>query len=118
MACAMKANRSMISRLSALALGGLLSGAPLAARAEQPTTAAEAQSRADHYSELASKYRLQGGVLYKTGNIQRAEMAAANCKTVAEQLTPAVAVTDISPGVDVMTAAAAQPSDSPHCPKP
>ena len=114
----MKANRSMISKLSALALGGLLSGAPLAARAEQPTTAAEAQSRADHYRELADKYRLQGGVQYKTGNIRRAEMAASNCETVAQQLTPEVAVVDTSTAVDVMTAAPAQPSDSPHCPEP
>ena len=83
----MKANRSMISRLSALALGGVLSAAPLAARAEQPTTAAEAQSRADHYTELANKYKLQGGVLYKSGNIQRAEQAASNCETLAKQLT-------------------------------
>jgi hypothetical protein len=114
----MKANRSMVSRLSALALGGLLSGAPLAARAEQPTTAAEAQSRADHYRELADKYRLQGGVLYKTGNIQRAEMAASNCETVAKQLTPVVAVVDTATAVDVMTATPAQPPGGPHCPEP
>ena len=108
----MKANRSMISRASALALGGLLFGAPLAARAGQPTTAAEAQSRADHYTELANKYKLQGGVLYKTGNIQRAEMAASNCETVAEQLAPAAADANTS------TAAEAQPADRPHCPEP
>jgi len=114
----MKVNRGMISRLSAVALAGLLSGASLAARAEQPTTAAEAQSRADHYSELANKYRLQGGVLYKTGNIQRAETAAANCEMVAKQLTPMVAVADTPAGVDVTTTAAAQPSDRPVCPKP
>ena len=108
----MKANRSVISRLSALALGGLLSGAPLAARAAQPTTAAEAQSRADHYSELADKYKLQGGVLYKTGNIQRAEQAASNCETVAKQLTPVV------PGADVLTGTPAEPPDAPHCPEP
>ena len=97
----------MISKLSALALGGLLLGAPLAARAGQPTTAAEAQSRADHYTELANKYKLQGGVLYKTGNIQRAEMAASNCETVAKQLTS-----------DTQTGAPAQPADEPHCPAP
>jgi hypothetical protein len=102
----MKANRSVISGLSALALGGLLFGAPLAARAEQPTTAAEAQSRADHYTELANKYKLQGGVLYKTGNIQRTEQAASNCETVAEQLT----------AVEGASAAPAQPA--PDCPAP
>ena len=106
----MKANTSRISRLSALALGGFLLGAPLAARAEQPTTAAEAQSRADHYRELANKYKLQGGVLYKTGNIQRAEMAASNCETVANQLTMPVAYTP--------TAAPAEPADGPPCPEP
>ena len=102
----MNANRSMISRLSALALGGFLFGAPLAARAEQPTTAAEAQSRAAHYTELANKYKLQGGFLYKTGNIQRAEQAASNCETVAEQLTAAAAA----------PASPAQPA--PNCPEP
>jgi hypothetical protein len=112
----MKANRSMISRVSALALGGLLFGAPLAARAGQPTTAAEAQSRADHYTELANKYKLQGGVLYKTGNIQRAEMAASNCQTVAEQLTPVAA--DANTSTEVAPAAAAQTADRPHCPEP
>jgi hypothetical protein len=114
----MKANRSLVSRLSALALGGLLSGAPLAARAGQPTTAAEAQSRADHYSELANKYKLEGGVLYKTGNIQRAEQAASNCQTVAQQLTPTVAVADTATAVEVVTAAPAQPPNSPYCPEP
>ena len=103
----MKANRSMISKLSALALGGLLSGASLAARAEQPTTAAEAQSRADHYTELANKYKLQGGVLYKSGNIQRAEQAASNCETVAKQLAS-----------DTQTTAPAEPAGTPHCPEP
>jgi hypothetical protein len=107
----MKANRSMISRLSALALGGLLLGAPLAARAEQPTTAAEAQSRADHYTELANKYKLQGGVLYKTGNIQRTERAASNCEIVAQQLTSAAAA-------DTSTATPAEPAGAPHCPEP
>lgn len=114
----MKANRSMVSRLSALALGALLSGAPLAARAEQPTTAAEAQSRADHYRELADKYKLQGGVQYKTGNIQRAEQAASNCETVAQQLTPVAAAGDTATVVDLMNAALAPPPDSPHCPAP
>lgn len=114
----MKANRSMSSRLSALALGGLLFGAPLAARAGQPTTSAEAQSRADHYTELANKYRLQGGVLYKTGNIQRAEMAASNCETVAEQLKPVVLVANTPTAVEVAPAVPAQPADSPSCPEP
>ena len=114
----MKTNRTMISRLSALALGGLLFGAPLAARAEQPTTATEAQSRADHYTELANKYKLQGGVLYKTGNVQRAEMAASNCETVAEQLKPAVVVANTPMAVEVAPASPAQPAEGPYCPEP
>jgi hypothetical protein len=114
----MNADRSMVSRLCALALGGLLLGAPLAARAGQPTTAAEAQSRADHYSELANKYKLEGGVLYKTGNIQRAEQAASNCQTVAQQLTPAAAAADTATAADAVPAAPAQPPNSPHCPEP
>ena len=113
----MKANRSTIPRLSALALGGLLLGAPLAARAGQPTTAAEAQSRAEHYTELANKYKLQGGVLYKTGNIQRAEMAASNCETVAEQLKSGEVVASGATGAEVGSAAPAQPADRPHCPE-
>jgi hypothetical protein len=58
----MKANRSMISRLFALALGGLLSGAPLAARAEQPTTAAEATPAASnsHHESRAIVDRRRG----------------------------------------------------------
>ena len=114
----MKANRSMVSKLSALALGAWLSGAPLAARAEQPTTAADAQSRADHYRELADKYRLQGGVLYKTGNIQRAEQAASNCEMVAKQLTPVVAVGDSATAVAVVTTTPALPPGAPECPEP
>jgi hypothetical protein len=114
----MKANRSRIPRLCALAFGGLLLGAPLAARAGQPTTAAEAQSRADHYTELANKYKLQGGVLYKTGNIQRAEMAASNCETVAEQLRAGEVVSNSATSTQVGSAAAAQPANRPHCPEP
>lgn len=114
----MKANKSMILRLSALGLGGVLFGAPLAARAGQPTTAAEAQTRADHYTELANKYKLQGGVLYKTGNIQRAEMAASNCETVAEQLKQAEVVANSPTGSEGAPAAPAQPADGPHCPEP
>jgi len=111
----MKANRSRIPRLCAWALGGVLLAAPLAARAGQPTTAAEAQSRADHYTELANKYKLQGGVLYKTGNIQRAEMAASNCETVAEQLRAGEVVTNSATSAG---AASAEPASRPHCPEP
>ena len=111
----MRANKSTIRRLCAWALGGVLLGAPLAARAGQPTTAAEAQSRADHYTELANKYKLQGGVLYKTGNIQRAEMAASNCETVAEQLRAGEVVTNTATSAG---AASAEPASRPHCPEP
>jgi len=112
----MRANRSTMARMSALALGGLLLGAPLAARAGQPTTAAEAQSRADHYTELANKYKLQGGVLYKTGNVQRAEMAASNCERVAEELRSGESLANTATGTE--SSAAAQPASKPHCPEP
>lgn len=79
----MKANGSRISWLSALVLGGVLVGAPMVARASQPTTASEADQRAEYFTKLAKDYKFQGGALWKTGNIQRAEADASSCQTVA-----------------------------------
>jgi hypothetical protein len=84
--CVMKANRSRISSLAALVLGGFLVGAPLVARAAQPSTAAEADERAEHFTKLADNYKFQGGALWKTGNVQRAQADASNCTTVANAM--------------------------------
>jgi hypothetical protein len=85
-----------ISHLCGFALGGLLVGLPataaLAADAE-PTTAAEAQAKADDYREQADHYRAQGGVGYSTGRVQAAEAEAAKYTALAEQLSPAPAAT-------------------------
>ena len=70
--------------LSLLAL--FLAGAPLAARAAQPTSAEEADQRAKHYQGLVKSYDFQGGALYKTGVVQRAQMDANNCSAVAEAM--------------------------------
>jgi hypothetical protein len=70
--------------LSLLAL--FLAGAPLAARAAQPTSAAEADQRTQHYQGLVKGYQFQGGALYKTGVIQRAQMDANNCAAVADAM--------------------------------
>lgn len=91
-----------ISRLCGLALGGLLVGLPataaLAAEAE-PTTAAEAQAKADDYQEQADHYRAQGGVGYNSGRVQGAEAEAAKYCALAEQLSAPAAATP-SPEVE------------------
>jgi len=79
-----------ILRLSALGLGGLLIGTlpATAARAATPTSAAEAQAKAEHYREQADRYRAQGGVGYKSGAVRRAETSARKYDTLAETLAP------------------------------
>ena len=87
-----KASNGMIARLSGLVLAALLAALPMGARAAQPTTASEASARAQHYRELAGKYKLLGGTGYKLGHVQQAELAAGNCETVAAELQPVVHV--------------------------
>ena len=94
-----------IARLCGLALGGLLVGLPttaaFAADAE-PTTAAEAQAKADDYREQADHYRAQGGVGYSTGRVQAAEADAAKYSALAEQLSaPPDAATTPPPSSEV-----------------
>lgn len=123
----MKANRSRISSLSAIVLGGFLVGAPLVARAEQPATAAEADQRAQHYSELATDYKAQGGALWKTGHVQRAEADASNCAAVASSMRAAnvavMAVPDATLSDSGALVAVIVPNNqpapaSPKCPAP
>jgi hypothetical protein len=96
--------RSFLS-VGSLALGGLLVGLPataaLAADAE-PTTAGEAQAKADDYREQADHYRAQGGVGYNTGRVQAAEAQAAKYSALAEQLSapPDAAAPPPSPEVE------------------
>jgi hypothetical protein len=124
----MKANRSRISSLWALVLGGLLVGAPLVARASQPTTATEAQQRAEAFNKRADSFKFQGGTFYKTGLIQRAEANAASCDTVANAMQTTSVLAVATPGNETLrdsgaVVAVLVPSNqaapsSPRCPAP
>jgi hypothetical protein len=82
----MKSKGRRVFSLSALALGGLLVGAPLVARASQPTTAQEADQRAEQFTKRAQNYKFQGGALWKTGHVQDAQRSAANCTAIASTM--------------------------------
>jgi hypothetical protein len=77
-----------LTRLSATALGALLIGLPAgAARADEPSTAAEARQMAAQATDRAAQYReMGGGAAYKTGLVQRAELEAATYTARAEEL--------------------------------
>ena len=78
-------------RFSAVALGAILIGLPVAARAAQPTSASEADATAQQFRDQATRYRAMGGVGYKAGLVQRADADAAKYAALAEQLrAPAV----------------------------
>jgi hypothetical protein len=87
----MLTKHNWMSWLSAALLGGVLTGAPVVARAAEPTTAEQARELAQHYREQAEHYKQLGGVGYKTGLVQRAEADAAKYSSMAETLpsTPA-----------------------------
>jgi len=105
----MTTKRKSIVRLSVLALGALLLGSPVAARAAEPTTAQEAASMAQHYQDQAAHYRALGGVGYKTGLVQRADADAAKYSALAEQLSaPAIATSVRSPEAERYAELAAQ----------
>jgi hypothetical protein len=105
----MTTKNSSIVGLSVLALGALLVGLPAAARAEEPTTAQEATSMAQHYQDQAAHYRALGGAAYKTGLVQRAEADAARYSALANQLAaPAVATPVRSPEAEHYAELAAQ----------
>ena len=84
-------NKSKV-RLSVIALGAVLIGLPVAARAAEPTTSSEADAMAQQYRDQAARFRAMGGVGYKTGQVQRAEADAAKYAALAEQLRAPVAV--------------------------
>jgi hypothetical protein len=74
----MTTRRKSISGLTALTLGGLLAALPMStARADAPTTAAEALAKADDARKRAHFYGELGGVGYKTGLEQQANAEAA-----------------------------------------
>ena len=89
-------NRSMI-RWSAVALGAVLIGLPMAARAAEPTSASEADAMAQQFRDQAAHYRAMGGVGYKTGLVQRADADAAKYAALAEQLRAPVVQAPRSP---------------------
>lgn len=96
-----------IARFTGLALGGLLVGLPAtAALAAEPTTAPEAQQKAQHYRERADFYESLGGTGYKTGQVQSAEAEAARYDALAAKLaaesagTPEAAPTTPAPKPD------------------
>lgn len=84
-------NRSMV-RVSVVALGLVLIGMPAAARAAEPTSASEADAMAQQFRDQATRYRAMGGVGFKTGLVQRADVGAAKYAALAEQLRTPVAV--------------------------
>jgi hypothetical protein len=80
-------------RLSAVALGAVLIGSPVAARAAEATPATQADATAQQFRDQAARYRAMGAVGYKTGLVQRADADAAKYAALAEQLrAPAVQV--------------------------
>ena len=84
-------NTKKISCLSwlasgALAAGALLIGSPGRAAAAEPTTAAEAQTKAQESAARAEEYKAMGGSGYKTGLVQREEADAARYQAQADQL--------------------------------
>ena len=78
-------NGTMV-RLSVVALGAVLIGMPVAARAAEPTSSTEADAMAQQFRDQATHYRAMGGVGYKTGLVQRAEADAARYAALAEEL--------------------------------
>jgi hypothetical protein len=87
-------------RLGGLLLGGfLLLGPARAARADEPSTPAEADAMAAAAAQQADQYRQLGGVAYKTGLVQRAEADANRYSSMADEMSaPPVTVT--SPEAD------------------
>jgi hypothetical protein len=76
-----------ISRFSILVLAAPLIGLPaISARAEEPTTEAEARDAAKRSQELAEHYDSLGGVGYKTGLVQRNEADARRYSQLADEL--------------------------------
>ena len=102
-------NKSIV-RLSVLGLGALLAGLPgRAALAETPTTASDAEAKAQHYREQADYYSSLGGVGYKTGLEQRSNAEAARYSALADKLaTPTATPTAATP--------ATTEEASHHCP--
>jgi hypothetical protein len=84
-------NKSIV-RLAVVALGALLVGLPVAARAAEPTSSWEADAKAQHYRDQAAHYRALGGVGWKSGLVQRAEGDAARYAALADHLRAPVAV--------------------------
>ena len=95
-------NKSIV-RLAVIALGALLVGLPVAARAAEPTTSSEADAMAQQYRDQAARFRALGGVGYKSGLVQRAEADAARYAALAERLcAPVAAETPRSSEADAM----------------
>lgn len=77
-----------IARLSATALGALLIGLPAgAARAAEPTTAADARMCAAQSADRAAHLSALGGQTYKAGLVQSAQADAARYNAIADRLT-------------------------------
>lgn len=108
----MSTKNTSIVRLSVLGLGALLAGLTgRAALAETPTTAPDAEAKAQDYREQAAYFRSLGGVGYKTGLEQRADADAARYSALAEKLAtpPAAAPPAAAPPATTEEA-------SHHCP--
>ncbi len=80
--------RTARNRLSGLVLGGLLVAGPAVARADAdaPMSAQEADQAAQAAEQEAAQAKLQGGVGYKTGAVQRAEADATRYSSAATEM--------------------------------
>ena len=80
--------KSRTMGLSGLVWGGLLLLGPVGiARADEPSTAQEAEASAQAAEQRAAEYREMGGVGYKTGLVQREEADASRYTDMAKQMS-------------------------------
>jgi len=107
--------RSLLSRLSTLAAGALLTGLPAtAALAAEPITAADARAMAQESRDKAEMYSSWGGVGYKSGKVQAAEADAAKYDALANQLaTPPAAAVPAQPQPESSGCLTTKPSVQP-----
>ena len=89
-----------IARRAIPGVVALLIGLPVAARANRPETADEAQALAQHYQGRAEHARSLGAVAYKHGQLQRAEAQQAKYQEMAAQMAAPPVWTAPSPMAD------------------
>jgi hypothetical protein len=87
--------KKRLSISAAAFLAGAVVGLPLtAARADEPTTAPDAEAAAQAARKQADHYRELGGVGYKAGLVHSSEAEAARYDAMAQTLAPTPTVTE------------------------